>query len=51
MHGVVRQLDHMARVEFIDVLKNFYVGKDKYIEVLNKCLEGDEFEYNDEVRY
>lgn len=51
VHGVVRQLDHMARVEFIDVLKNFYVGKDKYIEVLNKCLEGDEFEYNDEVRY
>lgn len=48
---IVRQLDYMAKVEFIDILKQAYVGNNKYIQLLNQCLEGDENEYDDDIQY
>ena len=48
---ILYELDDLSKVEFIDILKQAYAGKKKYIKLLDQCLEGDENEYDDNIQY
>lgn len=50
LYKYVSQLDEVSKIEFIEFVKESYVDKENYMEILNDFLEGNEDEY-DEIQY